>query len=502
MKKRNQEVADIINQGETSSKKRKVKEFAERMAIIVAVSLVMALMVRLSGLGELENASDFFSGSVMLQILILTAIMAILLSTLYFYSIYVRKDLDGKERKKLVPVLSISVLITFGLAILFSRLINLYVAPLILCSLLVAMLIDKRVGIVTNILVSQAFFLAYLVIFGEEKVVESSAALITSMVSAIFLIVYFGKSHCTRMRFVGIGVIVGVCTAVIPMLINLIINPNDVYTILISGLWSFVSVVLSVALFMIFLPLMEYIFRISTPFRLTELCSLSSPLLKELAQKAPGTFNHSVAVGNLAEICADAIGESPELAKACSYYHDVGKLANSEWFVENQQGYNPHDDVIPEVSVSMIVSHVKEGYDMIKRERLPDIIADVVVEHHGTTPVNYFLYKAQGFTEDDVDRKEFCYAGPKPQTKIAAIIMIADTVEAAGRAVASQLTTPESIRSFVHKMIKDKVDLDQFDECGLTFKDLKIIEDTLVKAVPSLYHARIRYNNNPKEENK
>lgn len=501
MKKRNKEVIGIIDPSVASSKKRKLKEYAKRVAIIVAVSLIMALMVRLSRLDEFETVADFFSGAVMLQILILTAIMAIVLSTLYFYTMYVRKDLDGRDKQKLIPVLSISVLVTFALAILFSSLINLYVAPLILCSLLVAMLIDKRVGIVTNILVSQAFFLAYLIIFGGEKVVESSAALITSMVSAIFLIVNFSKKHCTRIRFVGIGAIVGVCTSVIPMLINLIINSSDVYAILISGLWSFVSVVLSVALFMIILPLMEYVFRISTPFRLTELCSLSSPLLKELAERAPGTFNHSVAVGNLAELCADAIGESPELAKACAYYHDVGKLANSEWFVENQQGYNPHDDVIPEVSVSMIVSHVKEGYDRIKREHLPDILADIASEHHGTTPVNYFLYKAQGFTEDDVDRKEFCYPGPKPQSKISAIIMIADTVEAAGRAVSSQLTTPESVRAFVHKMVKDKADADQFDECGITFKDLKIIEDTLVKALPSLYHARIKYNN-PKADNK
>lgn len=505
MKKKSKDSAIGVIDAETSAskeKKNKAIEVVKRVLITLGVSLLMALMVRISKTEEFVNPSDFFNGTVMLQIGILTAIMAILLSTLYFYSMYVRKDYDGKEKRKLLPVLSVSVLITFAFAILFGRLINLYVAPLILCSLLVAILIDKRVGIVTNILISQAFFLTYLVIFGGEKVVESSSALITSMVSAIFLIVYSGKSHVTRLKFVAVGVIVGLCTSVIPMLVNLIIAPKDVYLILISGLWSFVSVVLSVALFMIILPVMEYAFRITTPFRLAELCSLSSPLLKELAQRAPGTFNHSVTVGNLAELCADAIGESPDLAKACAYYHDVGKLEHSEWFVENQQGYNPHDDVIPEVSVSMIVNHVKSGYDMIKRNHLPDFIADVALEHHGTTPVNYFLYKAQGFTEDDVNRSEFCYPGPKPQSKIAAIIMIADTVEAAGRAVSSQLTTAESVRNFVHKMIKSKADLDQFDECGITFKDLKIIEDTLVRAIPSVYHARIKYDNNPKSEGK
>ena len=145
----------------------------------------------------------------------------------------------------------------------------------------------------------------------------------------------------------------------------------------------------------------------------------------------------------------------------------------------------------------MIISHVNASCELIKEAKLPEILADVAREHHGTTPVNYFLYKAQTYTEDDLDKIEFSYPGPKPQSKIAAIIMIVDTVEAASRAIQG-LSSPDKFRAFIHKLIKEKADHGQFEECGITFKDLKTIEDTLVKILPSMYHARIQYNN-PRE---
>ncbi|MBO5776769.1 MAG: HDIG domain-containing protein, partial [Clostridia bacterium] len=463
-----------------------------RVATRVVVSFLLAIMVRASSINEFNTIKDFFTGKVWLQILIISVILAAMLSTIYFYSIYIRRDL--RKDKKLVQVLTSSIVLTFVLALVFGSLINLYVAPLVLSSLLVGALLDKRIGIVTNVLISQAFFLTAMIVFGADRIIESSAALITSMITSIFLISNLDKMR-TRFRFTVLGLLVGLCTAVIPMLINLLVNPDDILTVLMSGVWSFLSVVLSIALQMIFLPIMEYIFRINTVFRLGELCSLENPLLKKLAVNAPGTFNHSVAVGNLAEICADAIGENPQLAKVCAYYHDVGKMKNSEYFIENQSGLpedNPHNDLIPEVSVSMIVSHVQASYDMIKAERLPDIIADVAREHHGTTPVNYFLYKAQSYTEDDLNKLEFSYPGPKPQTKIAAIIMIVDTVEAASRAIAN-LSSHDQFRKFIHNLIKSKSDVGQFEECGITFKDLKTIEDTLVETLPSMYHSRIQY---------
>lgn len=473
---------------------RRKRDIAYRILSVIGVSFLLGIILRLSKIDDFNSVADFFTAKVWIQIVILSGLIATVLSTLYFYSIYVRRDL--RRDKKLIPVLSVSIIITFALSLIFSIFISVYIAPLVLASLLVATLLDKRIGLVTTVLTSQAFFLAYIVVFGETEVIDTAAAVITSMISAIFLVCNMDRSG-NRFKFTGIALLVGLCTALIPVLINLITDKVNVVDMLMSGLWSFLSIVLTIGLYMIVLPMMEYCFRINTVFRISELCSLENPLLKRLAEEAPGTFNHSIAVGNLAELCADAIGESPQLAKACAYYHDVGKLKNAEYFIENQKGYNPHDDLIPEVSVSMIVSHVNASCELIKEAKLPEMLADVAREHHGTTPVNYFLYKAQTYTEDDIDKIEFSYPGPKPQSKISAIIMIVDTVEAASRAIQG-LSSPEKFRAFIHKLIKEKSDHGQFEECGITFKDLKTIEDTLVRVLPSMYHARIQYNN-PRE---
>jgi len=473
---------------------RRKRDIAYRILSVIGVSFLLGIILRLSKIDDFNSVADFFTAKVWIQIVILSGLIATVLSTLYFYSIYVRRDL--RRDKKLIPVLSVSIIITFALSLIFSIFISVYIAPLVLASLLVATLLDKRIGLVTTVLTSQAFFLAYIVVFGETEVIDTAAAVITSMIYAIFLVSNMDRSG-NRFKFTGIALLVGLCTALIPVLINLITDKVNVVDMLMSGLWSFLSIVLTIGLYMIVLPMMEYCFRINTVFRISELCSLENPLLKRLAEEAPGTFNHSIAVGNLAELCADAIGESPQLAKACAYYHDVGKLKNAEYFIENQKGYNPHDDLIPEVSVSMIVSHVNASCELIKEAKLPEMLADVAREHHGTTPVNYFLYKAQTYTEDDIDKIEFSYPGPKPQSKISAIIMIVDTVEAASRAIQG-LSSPEKFRAFIHKLIKEKSDHGQFEECGITFKDLKTIEDTLVRVLPSMYHARIQYNN-PRE---
>ena len=483
-----------VNQPRDKKNEERKRDIAFRILTVIGVSLLLGIILRVSKIDDFNSAGDFFTGEIWLQILILSGLIATVLSTLYFYSIYVRRDL--RKDKKLLPVLSASIIITFALSLIFSIFINVYIAPLVLASLLVATLLDKRIGLVTTVLTSQAFFITYIIVFGGEQVVDTAAAIITSMIAAIFLVCNMDKTG-SRFRFTGIAIIVGLCTALIPVLLKLMADRSNVVEMLMSGLWSFLSVVLSVALYLIFLPIMEYLFRINTVFRLGELCSLENPLLKRLAEEAPGTFNHSIAVGNLAELCADAIGESPQLAKVCAYYHDVGKLKNAEYFIENQKGYNPHDDLIPEVSVSMIVSHVTASKELLREAKMPEIIVDVAVEHHGTTPVNYFLYKAQGYTEEDLDKIEFSYPGPKPQSKIAAIIMIVDTVEAASRAIQG-LSSPEKFRAFIHKLINEKANHGQFEECGITFKDLKTIEDTLVKILPSMYHARIQYNN-PRE---
>lgn len=469
------------------------KSFMIKGSIIVVSALVLAILITLTK-GNYKKASDFFNKNIMLHVLNSAAILIVMLSTLYFYTKFTQKE---KDSTKNFWILSTCVNSTFLLSILFSYLINVYIAPIALVALLTATLLDKKIGIVTSILSSQTYFFICLLLFGQESIIHSSAALLTSMIASIFLVMLLDKAK-TRLSYIVTSLIVGVCAMFIPMIINLLgeIGQNPpLIDILMSGVWSLLSIVLSLALYTLSLPLLEKLFKVNTTFRMAELASLTNPILKRLSAEAPGTFNHSLVVGSLAELCADAIGEDTQLAKAAAYFHDIGKVENPEYYGENQKGYNPHDDIIPEVSVSMIINHATAGYEILKEARMPEVIVDVTREHHGTTPVNYFLYKAQGYTEEHIDSTEFRYPGPKPSTKIAAIIMIVDTVEAASRAMASTFNDTREFRKFINKLIKEKVAQDQFSECEITFNDLKIIEDVLVEAIPSMFHIRIKYVN-------
>lgn len=173
----------------------------------------------------------------------------------------------------------------------------------------------------------------------------------------------------------------------------------------------------------------EAVFNCITDYRLRELTDHDAPLMRELKDRAMGTFNHSIVVAHLAEACAIALDEDTALARAAAYYHDVGKLRQPEYFTENQAGYNPHNELSPELSVDIIRSHAKDGYDLIRSKHLPKLLADVAIQHHGTMPIKYFYAKALKMTDGELNIEDFSYPGPKPQTKVAAIIMISDASE-------------------------------------------------------------------------
>ncbi|HIV00800.1 MAG TPA: HDIG domain-containing protein [Candidatus Stercoripulliclostridium merdipullorum] len=487
MKKTKTVLAEVLTP-KLKKNKPDLKRIAGYSATVILCSIVIGAILRLFNWGEFGSAGDFFRGKVIGEIFLIAAIFALMIAVLLVYSMMLKSV--HVERNKILPIILSAMILSYLVGILFAQTVSLYAIPACFAPLIIAVLIEKRVGIVANILMSQAFFVTYLLVFGTSAVIDAAASLPASVVSGTLMIIFADRAD-TRLKFIGMGLIVGLVSALIPILVSLLLSGGGAYEILISGVWGFVANVLSVALFMVLLPFFESLFRVDTIFRISEICSLDFPLLKELAKNAPGTFNHSVAVGNLAELCALAIGENPQLAKAAAYYHDVGKLKNPECFIENQKGYNPHDDFIPEVSVSMITAHTRHGAEMIRKARLPDILASVALEHHGTTPVQYFLYKAQNVTEDTLDRTEFSYPGPKPSSKIAAIIMIVDTVEAATRAMGGP--TEDDFRGFVRKLIKSKADLGQFSDCDITYKDLQLIEDVLVAVLPSMYHSRIQY---------
>lgn len=241
------------------------------------------------------------------------------------------------------------------------------------------------------------------------------------------------------------------------------------------------------------LPVNESLFGILTDVKLLELSNADLPVLGQLALRAPGTNQHSHAVGQLAEDACRAVGANPLLARIGALYHDIGKLAAPEYFVENQQGDNPHDRLRPYQSAKIITSHVTYGARLAKEIGLPKKIADFIPQHHGTRTLHYFLRKAQAQAKpnDKIDEADFRYPGPKPQFKEAAIMMLADSCEAAARSLARP--DPENIRAIVVKIVDAIISDGQLDECDVTLQELTTIREAMISALTAIYHARIDY---------
>lgn len=241
------------------------------------------------------------------------------------------------------------------------------------------------------------------------------------------------------------------------------------------------------------LPVFEHLFGITSPVRLLELTNPGEPLLKRLLMEAPGTYHHSIVVGNLGEAAAEAIGAEVMTVRAGAYYHDIGKLRRPYFFVENQMGQdNPHDKLAPTLSTLIIISHVKDGVEVAREYKLPEKIVAIIEQHHGTSLAGYFYQKAQGLDQKDAPSEaDFRYPGPKPQTREAAIVMLADAVEAAVRSLGRP--APGQVEGLVRRIIKDKLRDGQLDECALTFRDLELIAAAFVRVLSGIFHSRVEY---------
>jgi putative nucleotidyltransferase with HDIG domain len=257
--------------------------------------------------------------------------------------------------------------------------------------------------------------------------------------------------------------------------------------------WGFGSAATAVFLAMGLLPLLEWAAGRTTDLTLLELADLNRPLLKQLLVEAPGTYHHSIIVGNLAEAAAEGIGANSLLARVGAYYHDIGKLRRPEFFAENQrQGQNPHDSLTPQASARIISRHDEDGVEMGRRAGLPEVVLDVLREHHGTTRLSFFWHKAS--EELPAERpaiSDFVYPGPRPRSKETAVVMLADSVEAASRVMREP--TPEALRDMVKRIVEMKLEEDQFDEADLTFHELAVVEERLVGVLVGIHHHRIDY---------
>lgn len=311
-----------------------------------------------------------------------------------------------------------------------------------------------------------------------------------------FAALYGMSQYKQRTALTRAGLIVGGINAVAVVGLGLTAQPLEPMSVLgfqvvcaMAG-GFLVSIVATIAL-----PPLEHMFQSLTDIKLLELSNMNLPLLKELAVNAPGTYHHSVVVGTLAEKAAEAIGVNPLFTRVSAYYHDIGKLRQPQYFVENQKdSRNPHDSVSANMSALILVSHVKDGVAYAQEHGLPKPLIDAIPQHHGTRLIRFFYEKAKelGAAEGrDVNESDFRYPGPKPQSKETAILMLADSVEAISRTLSD--TGPTRLRAMIRRTIQEVVDDDQLSECSLTLKDLSEISDAFLSVLAGMHHQRVEY---------
>jgi putative nucleotidyltransferase with HDIG domain len=477
-------------------KKKSNKITAKSRILIQSIFLTLAAALILSCLMVLSDylGTGIFTGEpakALLSILLLTVIMALPMTVSFLYPLTI---LPKHFSIKTTVIVLVSVVVGYFACYIFGTFLNFFVVPLIVSGLLVSVLVDRRIGVVTNLVMNVTFLVSYVVISEGTNILMCVAVVLSSMIAGTFLLMFWGRHGSTRLRFVLLGLIATGIAAIVPIFASLLVGERQIDNIVYYGMWSALGVLTAVSLFMLILPLLERAFRVTTVFSVAEFTSLSSPLLRELHDKAPGTYNHSVQVANLAEICATAIGEPPILAKACALYHDIGKIENPDYFIENQHGYNPHDNIIPEISVQMLTQHTANGAEILRRAKFPEYIVNAALEHHGDSAVGYFLSKVKSISGDsDYDGERWHYKNPRPSSRISAIIMICDSVEAAVRSMRKEIHSPEEYYEFISKLIEGKANSGQFDDSELSYKQKNQIIETLVSSMTGINHERIKY---------
>jgi putative nucleotidyltransferase with HDIG domain len=293
--------------------------------------------------------------------------------------------------------------------------------------------------------------------------------------------------------------------AVATLLVGLLETPmvsGAARQILLNGFWAGLSGFAVGFVVLGMLPTLERWFDITTGMTLAELRDPKQPLLRQLQQKAPGTYNHSLQVANIAEAAAETIGANGLLVYVGALYHDIGKMNKPEYFVENQtQGSNKHDKLSPAMSLLVIIGHIKDGMELAREYGLPRSIQHFIDTHHGTTLVEYFYHAARARREgEQVAEIEFRYPGPKPRTREAAILMLADAVESAARTLSDP--NPSRIEGLVRHLSRKRLTDGQYDQCDLSFRELTMVEESVVKSLCAIYHGRISYPSQKEESRK
>ncbi|GHT15834.1 hypothetical protein AGMMS49573_03470 [Endomicrobiia bacterium] len=398
-----------------------------------------------------------------------------------FFIIYVknREKIILKDRDTVVLICLLFIIAVLIFQILIEY-ISPFVSPVSAFALMSAMLLSPRFGTM------HAVFLSLFMGFLNFMRFDIFFLMLCGSIIAL------ADLHNIRRRsdFISTGIKIAVVnTAIISMFYffgsyNILEFERNIFYGLLNSAFA-------VIILLVFMPLFEKLFSRTTSMKLIELSDFDNPLLKRLMLEAPGTYHHSVMTADIAEQAANVINDNSLLARVGAYYHDIGKLKNPQYFIENQtSGYNLHDELTPAMSNLILVSHVKDGVTLAKKYNVDNEIINIIGQHHGTTLIHTFYHRALE-ESPDIDIENFKYPGPKPATKIAAIVMISDSSEAACRSI--EEPTAARIKDTVEKIINNKFIDGQFSNCPITLKDLETIRDSIISTIIGIYHIRIEY---------
>jgi len=389
-----------------------------------------------------------------------------------------------------IAAVSITLLLAWALAIDVTW--RSEIIPVLLLVMITSITYNRELAMLIGCLVAMIFAMTHG--YGlTEFVILAGAATTTSLLC--------GRIR-SRTRLVYVGVVAALVVLPTVVVASQIQGQPLTLDLWVDAVWYAAGAMLTGLLMTAFLPFLEKWFGVQTDISLLELSDASHPLLRQLVQRAPGTYNHSINVASIAEAAADKIGGNGLLCRVGAYFHDIGKMRKPDYFVENQSGDNKHDDLVPTMSTLVIIAHVKDGAEMARKHHLPSRIIDLIEQHHGTTLVEYFyrqaslqLERQKADGEDGnshgLEESTFRYPGPKPQTLEAAVMMLADAVESACRTIREP--TPARIENLVDQILQNKLQDEQFDECPVTLKQLNTIQDSLIKSLNAMYHARVKY---------
>lgn len=478
----------VIDQEATDKLRQEARDAVEPVVYKQGQNIVLARervtanqLEMLRSLGMLDN--DTFDLNIYIG-----AFLLVLLSMMVLLIALILLDPELLASPKKLVLVMLVLCLTMGACVLAKE-INPYLTPALLGVMMLTGLIGARAGVAGCLTLT--VLVSALLAGGDTSYTSEIVNLLFISFISGFLVVIILRRKPYRQQVLLCGLLTGLSNMVIILTIGFMTN-NSMGLVMNNALWSALSAVVASVLCIALDALMEAVFRLATPAKLLELSNPNQPILRRLMIEASGTYHHSIIVANLAEAAAETVGANPLLCRAGAYYHDIGKLKRPMYFKENQLGENPHEHTNPYISAAIVTAHTRDGVMLAQQYHLPQEIQDIIIEHHGDTPVMYFYHKALKQADGQaVDIADFRYDGRRPQSKESAIIMLADTVEAAVRSMPDP--TPKAIEEFIAKLVRGKIDDGQLNDAPLTLQDVSKICRAFTTVLKGVFHERIEY---------